>query len=82
MRPIRISQCRLAKDISVPPMRINKICQEQCGISAETVLRLACYFGTSVEFWTGILAHDDTELARMKLGNRLEKEVQVLDTVA
>lgn len=77
-----ISQYRLAKDISVPSMRISKICHEQCGISADTALRLARYFGTSVEFWTGIQAHYDTERAKMELGNRLEKEVKVLDSAA
>jgi addiction module HigA family antidote len=54
LKPMGISQYRLAKDISVPSMRISKICHEQCGISADTALRLARYFGTSVEFWTGI----------------------------
>ena len=68
--------------ISVPPMRISKICHEQCGISADTALRLARYFGTSVEFWSGIQAHFDTERAKMELGDRLEKEVKVLNSAA
>ena len=82
LKPLGISQYRLAKDISVPSMRINKICHEQCGISADTALRLARYFGTSVEFWSGIQAHFDTERAKMELGDRLEKEVRVLDSAA
>ena len=73
-----ISQYRLAKDISVPAMRINKIVREERGIRADTALRLARYFGMSVEFWTGIQTHYDTELAKMKLADRLEKEVKVL----
>ena len=77
-----ISQYRLAKDISVPSMRIGKICHEQCGISADTALRLARYFGPSLEFWSGIQAHFDTERAKIELGNRLEKEVKVLDSAA
>jgi addiction module HigA family antidote len=82
LKPMGISQYRLAKDISVPSMRISKICHEQCGISADTALRLARYFGTSVEFWTGIQAYYDTERAKMELGDRLEKEVKVLDSAA
>jgi hypothetical protein len=49
---------------------------------ADTALRLARYFGTSVEFWTGIQSHYDTDRARMELGNRLEREVKVMTRVA
>jgi antitoxin HigA-1 len=76
------SQYRLAKDINVPAMRINTICKNNAGISADTALRLARYFGTSVEFCTGIQSHYDTERVKMDLGDRLEKEVKVLDRVA
>jgi antitoxin HigA-1 len=82
LKPMGISRYRLAKDISVPIMRISKICNRQCGISADTALRLSRYFGTSVEFWTGIQTHYDTERTRMDLGNRLEKEVKVLEGLA
>jgi addiction module HigA family antidote len=78
LTPMGLSQYRLARDINVPAMRINKICRGERGISADTALRLARYFGTSVEFWTGIQSHYDTETARMALGDRLEKEVKVL----
>nr|WP_269433866.1 HigA family addiction module antitoxin [Desulfosarcina widdelii] len=64
LKPMGISQYRLAKDISVPAMRINKICNGQRGISADTALRLARHFRTSVEFWTGIQTHYDTELIK------------------
>jgi addiction module HigA family antidote len=77
--PLGISQYRLARDISVPAMRINKICRKKRGISADTALRLARYFGTSIEFWTGIQSHYDTETAKMTLGDRLQKEVKVLE---
>ena len=80
MKPMSISQYRLAKDIGVPPMRINKIVHGQRGISADTALRLARYFGMSVEFWTGIQTHYEVELAKMDLADRLEKEVKVLAT--
>ena len=76
--PLEISQYRLAKDIGVPAMRINKIVRGERGISADTALRLARYFGMSVEFWTGIQTHYEIEKAKMSLGNRLEEEVKVL----
>ena len=78
LKPVGISQYRLAKDIGVPAMRISKIVRGERGISADTALRLARYFGMSVEFWTGIQTHYDTELAKMELADRLEKEVKVL----
>lgn len=77
MKPLGISQYRLAKDIGVPPMRINKIVHGQRGISADTALRLARYFGMSVEFWTGIQTHYEVEAAKMELAARLEKEVKI-----
>ena len=76
--PMKISQYRLAKDIGVPAMRINKIVHGQRGISADTALRLARYFGMSVEFWTGIQTHYEVEKAKMTLGDKLETEVKVL----
>jgi len=77
MIPMGISQYRLAKDIGVPAMRINKIVHGKRGISADTALRLARYFGTSVEYWTAMQTHYEVELARIKLGDRLQKEVRV-----
>jgi addiction module HigA family antidote len=78
LKPMAISQYRLAKEIGVPPMRISKIVRGERGISADTALRLARYFGMSVEFWTGIQAHYEIETARMELGNRLEDVVKIL----
>ena len=77
LKPMGISQYRLAKDIGVPAMRINRIVHGQRGISADTALRLARYFGMSVEFWTGVQTHYEVEMARMALDDRLEKEVKV-----
>jgi addiction module HigA family antidote len=78
LKPMGISQYRIAKDIGVPAMRINKIVRGERGISADTALRLARYFGMSVEFWTGIQTHYDTERAKTALADRLEKEVKIL----
>ena len=81
LEPMDISQYRLAQDIGVPAMRINKIVRGERGISADTALRLARYFDMSVEFWTGIQTHYEIEKTKMVLGNRLEKEVKVLASV-
>lgn len=78
LQPMGISQYRLAQEIGVPAMRISKIVRGERGISADTALRLARYFGMSVEFWTGIQTHYEVEMAKMILGDRLDKEVKVL----
>lgn len=77
LKPLGISQYRLSKEIGVPSIRINKITRGERGISADTALRLAKYYGMSVEFWTDIQVHYDTEMAKMTLSERLEKEVKV-----
>ena len=79
LKPLGISQYRLAKDIGVPAMRINKIVREERGISADTALRLARFFGMSVSFWTGIQMHFEVEKAKMELAGRLEEEVKVYE---
>jgi addiction module HigA family antidote len=76
--PLEISQYRLAKDMSVPPRRINEIVHGKRGISADTALRLSRYFGTSERFWINLQSHYDLELEKDKLGPRLEKEVAEL----
>lgn len=73
--PMGISQYRLAMDISVPPRRINEIVHGKRGISADTALRLARYFGTSERFWLNLQAQFDLDVERDRLGDRLEKEV-------
>jgi len=62
-------------------MPINKIVRGERGISADTALGLARYFGMSVEFWPGIQTHYEVEMARMALADRLEQEVKVLAPV-
>lgn len=66
---------RLAKDLRVPPRRINEIGLGKRGISADTALRLGRYFGTTSEFWLNLQSHHDLELERDRLGDRLEREV-------
>ena len=77
-RPVGISHYRLAKDLSGPAMRIGKICNGKRGIRADSTLRLAHCFGTTVAFWTGRQTLYDTELVKMYLGDRLVKAVRVL----
>jgi antitoxin HigA-1 len=76
--PMGLSQYRLAKDIQVPPRRINEIVHGKRAITADTALRLARCFGTSERFWLNLQARYDLEVAKDSLGKRLEREVKVL----
>jgi len=78
LEPLEISQYRLAKDVSVPARRINEIVQGKRGISADTALRLARYFGSSERFWINLQSHYDLERQKDKLGHRLKREVSEL----
>ena len=75
--PMGISQYRLAKDIGVPPRRINEIVHGKRGISADTALRLERFFGLSEGFWLRLQARYDLEVEKDRLGKRLEKEVRI-----
>jgi len=75
LKPMCISQYRLAKDISVPPRRINEIVHCTRGISADTALRLSRYFETSERFWLNLQAQYDLDVERDRLGDRLDREV-------
>ncbi|MEJ2601463.1 MAG: HigA family addiction module antitoxin [Anaerolineales bacterium] len=78
LKPMGISQYRLAKDIHVDPRRINEIVHGQRSITADTALRLSRYFGTSERFWLNLQSRYDLELQKMELGDRLVREVKVL----
>jgi len=75
--PMGISQYRLAKDINVPPRRINEIIHGKRSITADTALRLSRYFKMSALFWINLQAHYDLEIVRDRLSTRLEKEIKV-----
>jgi addiction module HigA family antidote len=79
LEPLGLSQYRLAHDISVPPRRINEIVHGTRSVTADTALRLARYFGTSERFWLNLQARYDVEVERDRLGDRLKKEVIVLE---
>ena len=76
LKPLEISQNRVARDIGVPPRRINEIVLGKRAVTADTALRLARHFGTSEQFWMGLQADYDLEEARTKLGDRLMSEVR------
>ena len=76
LTPLNLSQNRVARDINVPPRRINEIVLGKRAVTADTALRLARYFGTSERFWLGLQADYDLEEARRALGPRLNKEVR------
>lgn len=76
LEPLGISQYRLAKDISVPPRRINEIVHGKRAISADTALRLARYFATTDRFWLNLQTRYALEIEKDRLGDRLEREVQ------
>lgn len=77
LEPMSISQYRLAKDIGVPPRRINEIIKGKRAISADTALRLSRYFGLSERFWLNLQTRYDLEIEKDRLHGRLEKEVKI-----
>jgi antitoxin HigA-1 len=79
LEPLGLSQYRLAHDISVPPRRVNEIVHGTRSVTADTALRLARYLGTSDRFWLNLQARYDLDIERARLGDRLKKEVAVLE---
>ncbi len=82
LKPMGISQYRLAKDISVPPRRINEIVHGKRAITADTALRLGRFFGMSPQFWLNFQTRYDLEVTENLLANRLDKEVHGLKSNA
>ena len=78
--PMEISQYRLAKDINVPPRRINEIVLGKRAITPDTALRLSRFFGLSERFWINLQTRYDIEMEKDKLADRLAKEVRVYAT--
>ena len=77
MKPMGISQYRLAKDINVPARRINEIVHGKRSISADTALRLSHFFGMSERFWINLQARYDLEVEKDRLQDRLDEEVHM-----
>ena len=78
LKPLGVSQYRLAKSLSVPPRRINEIVLGKRAVTADSALRLARFFGTSDRFWLNLQAAYDLDIERDRLAGRLAKEVEVL----
>jgi addiction module HigA family antidote len=76
MEPMGITQYRLAKDLSVQPLRISEIVRGKRGITADTALRLGRYFGLSATYWMNLQALYEIEIAEDRMQDRLEKEVK------
>lgn len=79
LSPLNISQYKLAKDISVPPRRVNEIVHGKRSITADTALRLSRYFGLSERFWLNLQSRYDLEIEKEKLKNSFEEEVKILE---
>jgi antitoxin HigA-1 len=78
LKPMGLSQYRLAKDIGVPARRVNEIVKGERAITADTALRLGRFFKMSAQFWLNLQSHYDLEVQSDRLGLRLEREVKVL----
>ncbi len=76
LTPMGISQYRLAKDINVPPRRINEIILAKRAITADTALRLSHYFGLSEKFWLNLQIKYNLEITKDKLKDKLKKEIK------
>ncbi len=76
LQPLGITQYRLARDIGVTPRRINEIVHGRRGITAETALRLAHFFGMEAEFWLNLQTHYELELAQATLSDKIEEQVR------
>ena len=77
LKPMGISQSRLAKDISVPANRISQVVHGKREITADTALRLGKYFGIEPEFWLNLQVRYNMKIARSRLGRIIEEEVKV-----
>ena len=76
LKPMGLSQYRLAKDINVPARRINEIVNGERAITADTALRLGRYFKMSAQFWLNLQSHYDLEMVEERIGRRLNREVK------
>jgi len=79
MKPLGLSQYRLAKDVGVTPIRISQIVNGKRSITVDTAMRLARYFGTSAAVWLRLQVRYDLEVAERELRERIDREVKVLN---
>ena len=81
LKPMGLSQSRVALAIGVHPRRINEIVLGKRGISADTALRLAKFFGTSAELWLGLQKDYELDVAMDEVGDLIEREVRTLASI-
>jgi len=77
MKPLGLTQYRLAQDIGVTPIRISQIVNGQRSITVDTAMRLARYFGTSPSVWLRLQVRYDLEKAEIELRERIDREVKI-----
>ena len=82
LKPMGLSQYRVAKDIGVPARRVNEIVHGQRAITADTALRLSRFFGMTERFWLNLQVRYDLEVEKDRLGDRLDREVHQLPRAA
>ena len=80
LKPLLLSQYRLAKEIGVPARRINEIVHGKRAITPDTALRLSRYFGLSERFWLNLQTRYDLEIEKDRLADRLQREVRIYAT--
>ena len=79
MKPLGVSQNKLARDLDVPMDRINKIVHGRRAITADTALRLAQYFNTTPEFWLNLQTRYELKKARRELGEAIERDIRFIN---
>ncbi len=82
LKPMKLSQNRLAINLGVDTRRINEIVPGKRSLTADTALRLARFFGNSPQFWLGLQSQYDLDVTEDRLGKRLEREVRPMATAA
>jgi len=82
LKPLQISQYRLAKDIHVPLRRINEVVLGRRGVSADTALRLARYFNTTPQFWINLQSRYDLDTARLATEKAIVRTVRPAPALA
>jgi len=82
LKPLAISEYRLAHNIKVPPRRINEIVHGQRAVTADTALRLGIYFGVSAQFWMNLQSRYELETQNDIIASRLQKEIRIFAPVS
>lgn len=82
LKPLAVSQNKLAREIKVSPRRINEIVLGKRSITPETALRLARYFGMSERFWLGLQMDFDLEEAKRSLASAIDREIRPMAPAA